>query len=517
MKRAFLWCTTAAIVVGVTAGGALTVAANAKVTAGEAVSGVSWGDCPEPPAGLVVDARQQCGRVSVPLDYRKPGGRTISIAISRIPATEPAQRRGVLLLNPGGPGGEGLDLPSTFAQSASKPVLAAYDLIGFDPRGVGHSTPVTCGLSAAEIVPPYPYPDRNGSIAKNVAYAKSAAQRCGQKSGDLLPYTTTANTARDLDRIRTALGEQKISYYGTSYGSYLGAVYTTLFSSHADRIVLDSGVDPTKIWYDQFRTQSKGQALRFPDAAAYVAAHAATLKLGRSSAAVTSSYQKLTAHLDARPVAVPGAPTPLSGAVLRGMTTALLSSDQYIPMLAEGWRAAADLAAGRATPEQVQTLQGLFGAIDAGAGASPGVPTDNAIAAAYAVACGDTRWPQDIGVYARNVATDRRTYPLSAGAPANLWPCPFWPTKPLEKPVAVSGQGPRNILILQNERDPATPLETGRGLHQALGRRSVLVTVNAGGHIVYGTSPQRPTVCATKTADAFLVNGTLPQRDVRCA
>ncbi|EXG82581.1 alpha/beta hydrolase [Cryptosporangium arvum] len=520
MKKTLLWSTPVVVAVALAAGTpALTPTrtvevANASLSEAPAVR---WGPCPKPPAGLAVDPRQRCATVRVPLDYTKPGGKTIPIAISRIPATGKAARRGVLVLNPGGPGGEGLNLPSTFTRTAGKPVLAAYDLIGFDPRGVGHSSPVTCGLQPAELVPPYPYPDRTGSIAANVAYATSAAQRCGARSGDLLPYVTTANTARDLDRIRAALGERTISYYGTSYGSYLGAAYATLFSSRTDRLVLDSAVDPSKVWYDQFRTQSRGQAIRFPDAAAYVAANAATLRFGRTLSAVTASYTELTARLDAAPAVVPGAPVPLSGAVLRGLTTALLSSDQYFPMLGEGWRAAADLAAGHATGKQLRTLQGLFGAMNVAAASSPGVPTDNAIASAYAVACGDARWPRDLREYARNVAADRKAYPLSAGAPANLWPCAFWPTQPVGKPVAVSGRGARNILILQNERDPATPLETGRGMHRALGHRSVLVTVNAGGHVVYGSNPHGPTACASRAADTFLATGTLPHKDTRCA
>lgn len=156
--------------------------------------------------------------LQVPLDYRRPGGRQITVAVSRIPAADPATRRGVLLLNPGGPGGEGLDTPSE-AGPAGEPLLAAYDLIGCDPRGVGHSTPVTCGLTEAQLTPPLPYPAPDGSIAANVAFARSAAAACAARSGDLLPYITTANTARDMDRIRQALGTSRLSYYGDSYGT----------------------------------------------------------------------------------------------------------------------------------------------------------------------------------------------------------------------------------------------------------------------------------------------------------
>jgi pimeloyl-ACP methyl ester carboxylesterase len=492
---------------------ATSVAAEASAAA-TASSSITWGACPAPPAGTKLDPRQTCGTLKVPLDYRHPDGKQITVAVSRIPAADPAKRRGILLLNPGGPGAEGLDLPSTFGQTASKPVLTDYDLIGFDPRGVGHSSPVTCGLTAAEVTPPYPYPAPDGSIAQNVASARSAAASCAAKSGSVLPFITTANTARDMDRIRQALDEQKLSYYGTSYGTYLGAVYASLFPQHTDRIVLDSALDPAKIWYGLFRQQSKGIAIRFPDAARYVADHPDQVNFGSTPAAVTSSYLELAEHLDTRPVTVPGTPTKLTGNMFRYLTTLLLFQDATIPSLAQVWRATADLAASHATSQETSTLQQILAIVSPTATTSPGVPQDNAIAAAYAVACDDVSWPRNLHTYARNVAEDRKAFPLSAGSPANVWPCAFWPTRPIEPPVTVTSHGPRNILILQNERDPAATLDSGRGMHKALGARSVLVTVDAGGHVVYGT--QGPEACSTKVTDAFLIYGTLPKNDLQC-
>jgi pimeloyl-ACP methyl ester carboxylesterase len=488
----------------------------AAATRGSAAYGTSivWGKCPAPPAGNKLDPRQTCGTVNVPLDYRHPDGKQITIAVSRIPATDPAKRRGVMLLNPGGPGAEGLDLPSAFGDMASKPVLAAYDRIGFDPRGVGHSNPVTCGFTSAEITPPYPYPAPDGSITKNIAFGRSAASRCAAKSGSVLPFVTTANTARDMDRIRQALGEQRLSYWGGSYGTYLGAAYASLFPKRTDRVVLDSAIDPTRIWYRLFRQQSEGIAVRFPDAARYAADHADQVKFGSTPAAVTATYLKLAARLDAKPATVPGTPTVMNGDMLRYVTTLLLFQDATFPPLTQAWRATADLADGTATSQETGALQQILAMVSPTASTSPGVPGDNAIAAAYAVACDDVRWPTDLDAYARNVADDRRAYPLSAGSPANLWPCAFWHSKPVESPVRISGHGPRNILILQNDRDPAATLASGRGMHEALGARSALVTVDAGGHGVYGT--QGPQACATKAADAFLLDGTMPAHDVRC-
>ncbi|MBF8184437.1 alpha/beta fold hydrolase [Nonomuraea sp. K274] len=457
---------------------------------------IVWGDCPAAPAGMEIDPKQRCGTLKVPHNHRDPRGRTIEIAVSRIPAADPARRRGALLLNPGGPGGEGLHLPSEFGRRTSGAVRDVYDLIGFDPRGVGRSTPVTCGLTAGEMVPNTPHPDADGSIRTSVAFARSAAARCAARSGDLLPFITTAATARDMDLIRRALGERRISYYGGSYGTYLGAVYASLFPKRADRVVLDSAVDPDRIWYDEFRGQSAGMAKRFPDAARHAAENHATIGLGDTARQVTAAYLALGKRLDAKPVRIPGSPTMLTGNVLRFITFNLLYQDAALTPLAQSWRAAADLAAGKGTAEQAELLKLVLAKLSPVT--SPGVPTDNTVAAAYAVVCGDARWPKSVAAYAKNVAADLAAYPLSGGSPAGIWPCAFWKAAPVEPPVAVTGHGPRGILILQNERDPATSLASGRGMREALGARAALVTVDAGGHGVYGLHGKG--ACADKVA-----------------
>src|SRR4051794_24487439 len=205
---------------------------------------LAWGACPPAAPGSLRDPRQQCASLRVPLDYRDPRGRTIEVAISRIATTKPAVRRGILLSNPGGPGEPRLNLPSMLAQAMPTEVLDRFDLIGLDPRGIGHSTPVTCAMRTDQPDLLFPWPGPDGSIERNVAYAKSTARSCAEHSGDLLPYITTANTARDMDRVRAALGEAKISFYGRSYATSPGAVYPSLSPGRTDRMVLDSGTAP---------------------------------------------------------------------------------------------------------------------------------------------------------------------------------------------------------------------------------------------------------------------------------
>lgn len=201
-------------------------------------------------AGLDPDAtaRQQCGTLQVPLNYQNPNGQKITVAVSRVPAADPSHRRGVLFLNPGGPGGPGLDLPTQFATLMPQSVLNQYDLVGFDPRGVGQSTPVSCGLTKSQATQALVPLTQNNNFADTTAFMEQVADKCAATSGSVLPYITTNNTARDMDQIRQALGEQKISYFAYSYGTYLGTVYASLFPQQTDRFVLDSNVDANWVW-----------------------------------------------------------------------------------------------------------------------------------------------------------------------------------------------------------------------------------------------------------------------------
>ncbi|MFB7510846.1 alpha/beta fold hydrolase [Streptomyces broussonetiae] len=212
------------------------------------------------PAWQRCDASQpaalQCATIKVPLDYDRPGAKTIDLAISRMRTSVPGKRHGVILFNPGGPGGEGLDMPVMMKEAMPRKVLDQYDLIGFDPRGVGRSSPVTCGLTTTEQNFERAY--RPETFSRDVAWARTVADKCRARNGARLPYITTRNTARDMDLLRAVLGEKKLSYVGYSYGTYLGAVYTQLFPRRADRFVLDSATDPAGIWRGMFQEMAKG-------------------------------------------------------------------------------------------------------------------------------------------------------------------------------------------------------------------------------------------------------------------
>ncbi|WP_353651427.1 alpha/beta hydrolase [Nakamurella sp. A5-74] len=455
---------------------------------------MKWEKCPAD----VKDKSLQCSTLDVPLDYRNPGGRTIKIAISKLASTNPDQRHGVLLTNSGGPGGAGLAFPAGLRKlGLPKSVLDTYDVIGIDPRGVGHSTPVTCDLDPAQTfsnIPPYA---RNAAdVASDAKAAAEIAKACGSSSSaSVLPYITTANTARDLDRVREALGENKVSYFGHSYGSYLGAVFTTMFPDRSDRILIDSVTGPHG-WDAEFsRMVGQGFQDRFPDFAAFAAAHP-EYGLGRTPEQVRATYLDIAAKLDAKP-SLQG----VDGRLFRQLSFAKIYYDSEFPALADIWQA---LDAGKKLP--------VPPAADAPT-ATTDVPADNYLASQMHVICNDSAWPESVAGYQRNVAADRKRYPLFGAAAANITPCAFWPSEPIEPQVTITDEGPSNVLMVQNLRDPATPLAGALNMRKALGDRARMVTADQGGHLGYLILDNQ---CANSIATKFLLTGQRPANDVAC-
>ncbi|MEU6768041.1 alpha/beta hydrolase [Streptomyces sp. NPDC046853] len=474
-----------------------TALVTATMAAATAVPGVSsaaatpdtvrWGPCPKD----IATPRLECSTLQVPLDYRHPDGRTIDIAISRLPSEKPSQRRGVLLTDPGGPGGAGLNYPAVLAASGlPKKVLDSYDVIGFDPRGVGRSAPVTCDLTSEQQergnFPPYAHTDAD--VAREAGNARTIAEQCAtSRTAWMLPHTTTANTARDMDRIRAALGAPKISYLGHSYGTYLGAVYTTMFPKRSDRMVLDSNLGRGGYDVKAMRRFAGGLEDRFPDFAAYAAAHP-KYGLGTTPEQVTAKFFDLAKRLDEKPV------QDMDGTLFRGFTFDRLYSDALMPQIAEVWQA---LDTDRPLPD------------------IPPLPNmESLMAARFYVICGDSRWPGTVREYQRNAAIDRVTHPMLGGSTGSIGPCAFWPDKQVEPPVRIGDRGPSNVLLMQNERDPGTPLSGAEDLRRTLGRRAVMVTADQGGHGVY---PFGRNTCANDAATEFLTSGKRPARDLACA
>lgn len=444
----------------------------------------------------------QCATVKVPLDYGRPEGKTIKVAVSRLKTSVPAKHHGALLFNPGGPGGEGLDMPVLAKEMLPKNVREQYDLIGFDPRGVGHSSPVSCGLTTTEQNPEHPY--HAGTFNRDVKWAKTVADKCRTKNGDTLPYITTRNTARDMDVIRAVLGEKKLSYLGYSYGTYLGAVYAQMFPARTDRFVLDSAIDPARVWRGMIQVWAEGTEPAFTRWTKWTARHDRTYKLGNTPAKVKKAFWDLIARADHRPVD-DGSGVKLTGDDIRATLRAqFFSPKQAAETVADLKKA----ARGHAVSHGSSTAGGQS--------PRPGIrsaqpPADNGSAAFWTVVCGDTpAWSHDPEQYRRDAIRDKAKYPLYGDFGSNITPCAFWGGAAEPATTIDTNAG---ILTVQNQWDSQTPLTSGLGMHRAL-KGSRMVYVEGGeGHGVYSGNPR---LCADRTVNSYLATGKLPVRDVTC-
>lgn len=466
----------------------------------EGGSGLVWKPCAQAggPAG------QECAQLKVPLDYAKPGGWQLTLAVSRVRSDKPEARRGTLLFIPGGPGGSGVQALTRKANGLLGEMDGAYDIVSFDPRGVGGSTRADCGLDADDryLANLRSWPGPDGQIGENVARSHRTAEACDENGGAVLRSFTSANEVRDIERFRQALGEEKLSAWGTSYGTYIGAVYAQKYPERTDRWVLDSSgdPDPTRVERGWMANTSRAVEDRFPDFAAWAAdpdRDDEGLRLAERAEDVRPLFIALAAELDRAPKESTTGGNPLTGNMLRQAFLNGLYSDSVFPQLARLVQAAQDPDAKPVlTPEVAQPL-----------------PDEDA-AAMIAVVCNDVNWPGSVAGYERAMKEDRARYPLTAGMPQNVLACAFWKSEPAEKPTRITDRGPSNILMIQSLRDPSTPYFGGLKMREALGDRARLVTVDQGGHGMYLANGNE---CGDSKVTEFLTTGERPERDVYCA
>ncbi|WP_255955581.1 alpha/beta hydrolase [Streptomyces odontomachi] len=448
---------------------------------------LTWRKCPTDSYPTL-----QCASVRVPLDHDHPGGRQITLALSRVPHTAPASSfQGPLLVNPGGPGGSGLRLAGFVAAALPKDVAARYDVIGFDPRGVGKSTPaLDCRAGHFAPVRPPSVPDGTAVEEANLTRARDFARACGAKYADVLPYLDTTSAARDMDVIRRALGAPKINYFGYSYGTYLGAVYGKLYPHRVRRMVLDSMVDPTGVWYTDNLAQDYAFNARQEAFFAWVAKNATTYRLGTDPAKVAAAWYAMRDAVRRAPAGGKVGAAELEDTFLPGGYY-----NGYWPDLAAAFAA---YVVDR-NPQPLVTAFSELGAVDAAG--------DNGYSVYTAVQCRDAAWPRDWQTWRDDNGRAHAKAPFSTWN--NAWynaPCAFWPV-PAAGPVDIATDALPPVLLFQATDDAATPYEGGITVHGKLGASRLVVEQGGGNHGVTLSG----NTCLDSHLTAYLASGKLPR------
>ncbi|MGC4808927.1 alpha/beta fold hydrolase [Micromonospora sp. DT228] len=480
-------------------GGTNTPQAAPPAEAGYVPPAVSWGTCEN---AVLASVGVQCGFVEVPLDYDRPDGTKIKLAVSRLRHASPdAQYQGVMLVNPGGPGGSGL-LFSVLGAYVPGGAGMSYDWIGFDPRGVGASQPsLTCDGNHVGYNRPYYVPITPKLEKTWLDRTKAYAEACDRAGGELLDHLKTTDSAADMESIRKALGQTQINYYGFSYGTYLGQVYATRYPDRVRRMVLDGNVDPRTVWYQTNLNQDLGFDRNIKIFFQWIADHDDVYHLGTSGNAVERRYYAEQAKLINKP----------AGGVIGPDEWA----DTFLPAayFVVGWPAIAEAFSGYVNNGDWQTVRALY---DSGNPHGPG--TDNVTAVYLGVECTDAPWPTQWSRW----RTD--SWLTFAKAPFETWdntwfnaPCLNWGAAP-GTPVTVTGADVPPILLIGETLDAATPLEGSLEVRSRFPQSVLIEGVNGTHH----SGSLTGVACTDLKIAAYIATGELPARlpgrtsDVKC-
>lgn len=445
----------------------------------------------------------QCARLAVPLDDTVPNGPTINLALRRLPASDPQHRIGSLLVNPGGPGAPATDFVAQDASSLPATIRGRFDIVGFDPRGSGGSAPVQCPTNLDSLYD-LQFAPRDDTARQTLdAGVRAFVAQCQAKSGPELPYVSTERAARDMDRVRAALGDPKLTYLGYSYGTYLGALYADRFPTKVRAMVLDGAVDPSLGAAASQVQQAQGFE------------HDLDLMLS-SCAADTScpfhsnrdpgaAYDALRARLDTNPIPAGGAG---SGRTLNG-TEFDIGVTQFLYSGKPAW---GDL---EQALEQAAHGDGsaLLQASDNYTGRNSDGTYSQLQAAFLAIGCldgpdvGGLAGLQAIENQAAAVAPRLGRSVVNGSIPCAVWPVP---TQPAPLPHAA---GAPPIVVIGNTDDPATPLAGAQDLTYEL-TSALLVTVRSAMHTAYAARPAN--TCVDSIVNRYLLTLAPPRAGVTC-
>jgi len=448
----------------------------------------------------------ECADLRVPLDHAAPDpAKDLTIKVARVKARDQSKRLGSLLVNPGGPGASGIDYVRNGAETIGGPeVRRYYDLVGFDPRGVGGSDPIDCLSDKAldRFLGADPTPDTPAEEQALMVQAKAMAAGCQADNPDLVKHLSTADAARDMDILRAAVGDPQLNYLGKSYGTFLGSTYADLFPKRVGRMVLD-GVVPPDLTSAEL---GEGQARGFQIATqAYVedCVKQGDCPLGSTAEAALKGLDDFFKQVDRQPLPSgdPSAPQLTEGWARLGVAVALYDQGAW-SILTDALREA-----------KAGNGQSLMQLADAYAERRPGGGYDgNLMESINAVNCLDRPDSPDLSAY------EKYAKDFSAKAPtwgANLaWgalPCGVWPVKATNPPHRISAPGSNPIVVVGTTRDPATIYEWSKRLRDELDN-AVLVSFDGDGHTAYG----RSNTCVDSAIDAYYVQGRVPKDGLRC-
>jgi pimeloyl-ACP methyl ester carboxylesterase len=447
--------------------------------------------------------RYDCAAVAVPQDWATPKpGETYAIQMLRIRSKSQKNRIGSLVLNPGGPGASGIDTSVylSFGQQLGglpTEITDRFDIVGFDPRGVGRSNPVKCIDSAdqdASFAAP-PDPADQSAFDEVAALNKKIAEGCGKKYGDQLRTFSTEQAAKDMDAIRAAVGDPKLTYLGYSYGTLLGATYAQLFPRNIRSLVLDGAVDPQQSYVAGSESQAKGFERAFTNFSAWCKATPAQCAIAPDArGAVTDALAKA----ESAPVEGDDGRKATPGWIFVAVISSLYTES--------GWKSLAKAIDGL----QAGDAKGVFDLADQYADRKPDGSYSNLFDANLAVNCADAAEVPTVDKIRQLQAEWRTKYPLfGASLAVGMLPCVFWPGKRDPYPAGPAPGAPP-IVVVGTTGDPATPYENTAQLAGMLGTGHVL-TWEGEGHTAYPN-----TTCITSAVDRYLIDLTVPKEGQRC-
>ncbi|MEU1160417.1 alpha/beta hydrolase [Streptomyces sp. NPDC090075] len=475
---------------------------------------LDWKDCPAPdeaegggdtPSPLPGGGNWQCATMRAPLDWSKPKGATIGLALIRARASGAADKRiGSLIFNFGGPGGSGVTTLPAFGEDYAA-LRTRYDLVSFDPRGVGRSDPVECENDAQldDFFQQDGTPDTSAERTQLINRTKQFNAACEKNSKTILPHVRTTDAARDMDLMRQVLGDRQLHYFGISYGTELGGVYAHLFPKNVGRAVLDAVVDPTQNPEESSLGQAKGFQLALDNFAQDCTSKTTECPIGDTPQDVKDRIAGLLADLDKKPI--PGIlPRMLTQtAATNGIAQSLYSKD-FWEYLTEGLEEAYD--------GDGKILMLLSDSMN---GRSQNGEYSNITAANIAINCADEKPRYTADYVQQRLPTFRAASPLFGDYLAwGMVSCTDWAVPGAADHPDVSAPGSAPILVVGNTGDPATPYEGARKMVEALGKGvGVELTYKGQGHGAYDSKNK----CVQGAVNGYLLEGTVPKAGTVCS